>query len=223
MRYNFTTRAAIKTKYFLRQLRQNTQGVAAVEFAMIAPMMMAMLIGSIELSSALTINRRIPIIASSVADLISRTDRVDNNDLYFMTDKIARSLLEPFDFTPFTINIMSIKADINDATNTTVDWSRAYSAGDADMLTTTPDYAPGADYDMPVGLMAAGTTLIVVEVTYGYTPLVFSSESAVTKMTTTGPEATVAAYEMEHVQYVSPREHLCVSLNNTNCVTGNPF
>ena len=211
---------------FMRRLRRNNKGVAAVEFALISPLLMLMFIGTLDMTNAWTVGRRIPLIANSVADLISRTDRVTDDELYFMSDKIARALMAPYDFPPLKINIMSIRADINDVNNTTVEWSRAYSGNDGDMTTTPPDHNTGASYPMPQGIMSAGSTLIVVEVTYDYVPIIFTTQMAqiiIGSFGGGGGSATAGAYEMKHVQYVSPREHVCVSLNNTNCVTGNPF
>ena len=48
--------------------RRGSRGVAAIEFAMIVPIMSAMFIGAVEVSQAITVDRRVTQVASSTAD-----------------------------------------------------------------------------------------------------------------------------------------------------------
>lgn len=211
------SRASHKVLYFGKQLSSNVKGVAALEFAMIVPMLFMMLIGTFEFGTALTVDRRVSKISSSIADLVSRTDKVSEDQLRFMGNQIARSMLEPYDFSNAQINIFQVKADINDATNTTIDWSRSYSNGSP----ISSPYPQGSSFTMPVGLMSAGTYMVVTEVTYNYTPLIFSRSESQNLTGTQG--ASPGAYTMREIFYLSPRTKACVSLGNINCVTGNPF
>lgn len=202
---------------FVRSMAQNNKGVAAVEFAMIAPIMLMLLIGTLEMGTAYTIDRRVSAIASSVADLVAReTDTMDDAKLFVMSDKIARSLLEPYNFAPIKIHVVSVKSDPLDATNTTVHWSRSYKAGDADMTSTTSPYAPRSAFTVPVGLMAAGSYLVAVEVTYDFTPFVFGEAAA---LTATGTDAVATgAYQMKDRFYLAPRgSNPCVKFTNIPC------
>lgn len=201
----------------IQRFRENVKGVAAIEFAMIVPLLMMMLIGTLEFGTALTIDRRVSKISSSVADLVSRTDRVNDDDLVFMADKIARSILSPYDYAPTTIHFVQVKADPNNAALTTVDWGESYKNG----VAIADKYSNGDSYAMPAGLMSAGTSMIVAEVTYDYTPMIFTKADS--SLLTGEDGASPGAYQMEEKFYLSPRTKSCVSLNNTNCVTGNPF
>ena len=49
-------------------------GMAAIEFALIVPIMGVMFIGAVELSQAITVDRRVTQIASSTADLVARAE-----------------------------------------------------------------------------------------------------------------------------------------------------
>ena len=49
---------------FMRGFIKRTDGVAAVEFALIVPIMAVMFIGSVEMSQAITANRRVTMVAS---------------------------------------------------------------------------------------------------------------------------------------------------------------
>ncbi|MEL6374080.1 MAG: hypothetical protein AAFR04_08935, partial [Pseudomonadota bacterium] len=60
------------------------------------------------------------------------------------------------------------------------------------------------------GLMSKGSSVIVGEVVYNYQPFIFSYFMK-------------SSFEMNEKFYLSPRTKSCVSLNDTNCVTGQPF
>jgi Flp pilus assembly protein TadG len=50
----------------------NERGVAAVEFALILPLLLTLYLGSIEASSLFTVDRRVEVISTTLADLIAR-------------------------------------------------------------------------------------------------------------------------------------------------------
>jgi Flp pilus assembly protein TadG len=54
--------------------RRGEEGVAAVEFALIVPIMAMMMIGAIELSEAVTVDRRVSSVAGTTGDLIAQVD-----------------------------------------------------------------------------------------------------------------------------------------------------
>ena len=55
-----------------RRWTASDEGVAAVEFGLIVPIMAVMFIGAVELSQAITVDRRVTQVASSTADLVAR-------------------------------------------------------------------------------------------------------------------------------------------------------
>ncbi len=187
------------------RLSTDTGGMAAVEFAMIVPIMFFLFVGAVEFSQALTVDRRVTQSASSTADLIARAPsqglsqtQVDNEL------KIIEQLIEPYDLTALTVKIISVKAK-PDPTNPAavtyeVDWSRDNHGG-------TP-YARLAPYaDIPNGLLVAGESVIVAEAKYNYTPLIFNY-------------FIDAAFDLEEKFYLKPRNASCVHLQPINCVTG---
>ncbi|MBS0240528.1 MAG: pilus assembly protein [Proteobacteria bacterium] len=180
----------------------NDNGIAAVEFAMIVPIMFFLFAGAIEFSQALTVDRRVTQSASSTADLIARapsqgltTGDVDTSML------IVQQLMSPYDTAPLTVNVVSVIAKtVNGNLTYVVDWSRNNSGG-------TP-YAKGNTYNnIPAGLLAAGDSVIVSEANYNYTPLVFNY-------------FITSAFTMSETFYLKPRNASCVSLIPANCVTG---
>ena len=75
---------AIRAGALLRRRQADTAGIAAIEFAMIVPIMAVMFIGAVELSQAITVDRRVTQVASSDGrprgprrDQISQTEITD--------------------------------------------------------------------------------------------------------------------------------------------------
>lgn len=141
-----------------RRLHADKAGVSAIEFAFILPVMLTLFLGSVEMSTALTVNRRVVSVASSAADLTAQVKTVNCPDI---TDifNAASSILAPYSITPLRIVLSSIKAD---ATNQTkIAWSKANSGSGRSV---------GSNFAVPAGLTQAGSSVILSEVTYTYTP-----------------------------------------------------
>lgn len=188
----------------LARFRRSDGGMAAVEFAMIVPVMFFLFVGAVEFSQALTVDRRVTQSASSVADLVARVTRLDATAVDNLM-KVVEQLMSPYDVNALTVTIVSVKA-VNSGgpdPKMTVDWSRNNHK-------QTP-YARGAVYThIPKGLIAVGESVIVGEATYNYTPLIFNY-------------FIQSAFSMEERFFLKPRQTSCVSLDPINCVTGNNF
>jgi Flp pilus assembly protein TadG len=184
-----------------RRLGMDERGVAAVEFAFIVPIMATLFIGSVELSQAITVDRRVTQAAHSTADLVTRTDRLCNTDAGDMM-LVIEQLLKPYNSAPLAMSIVSVRADPDNPSTTTVDWSFSHNGG------TT--YSQGASYPLPAGMLTGGQTVVVAEARYAYTPLVFN-------------RFTGSTLSFTEKSYLKPRGRPCVSWCNTNCATGQPF
>ena len=195
-----------RARYTLRKLKRNADGIAAVEFAMIVPIMFSMFVGSIEFSQAITVDRRVTQAASATADLISRAPSEGVSTAQVDRDlTIVGQLMAPYDAAALTVNIICIKAvpvpGNPNALNYVVDWSRDNRGG-------TP-YQRGvpAPFGMPAGLLVAGESVIVGYAIYNYTPLIFHY-------------FIETAFNLEETFYLKPRNAACVHLLPINCTTG---
>ena len=77
--------------------------MAAIEFAMIVPIMAVMFIGAVELSQAITVDRRVTQIASSTADLVAqRRDTISQTEI---TDimRVGSYIMAPYSQNPLQI------------------------------------------------------------------------------------------------------------------------
>lgn len=154
---------------FLRRLGRDRRGVSAVEFALIAPAMIAFYFGLAEITQALLAERRTGHAASAIGDLVAQSSSVSNTDV---TDifKIAQTIMKPYPVTPLKMRVSSLT---NTSGTTKVDWSNA------DGMTA---YQPNAVIsDIPTGVVASGQSVIMSEVTYSYdSPVDFFMPNAVT-------------------------------------------
>jgi Flp pilus assembly protein TadG len=187
------------------RLRRETGGMAAIEFAMIVPIMFFLFVGTIEFSQALTVDRRLTQAASSTADLIARAPNSGLTAAQVDRDlKIIEQLIAPYEIERLYVVVASVIAQGTPGNPSvlmyTVDWSR-------DNLAGTP-YNRGDTYNkIPQGLLVAGESVIVSEATYNYTPLVFNY-------------FIESAFNMTERFYLKPRNSSCVHLRPINCVTG---
>ena len=102
----FLLRARLSAMSLLRDDRGN----AAIEFAIIAPLMLVMFFGTIEFSSAVAVDRKISMLTQALSDLASRYTTVNDTD---MTNfgKIGNAMLTPYSSTPLKATITEIYID----------------------------------------------------------------------------------------------------------------
>ena len=102
----FTQLARDLTKRF----RDDMRGIAAIEFALVVPLMLVMYLGTIEISAAVSINRKVSRIASTVADLVTQQTEVAKTDLKGIME-IGEALLFPYDSDKPVITIVAIDVE----------------------------------------------------------------------------------------------------------------
>ncbi len=180
---------------FARRFSRNNDGVAAVEFGLLVPLLLVMFVGTLEIGQAVGLDRRVSMATASTADLIAREKTASNASLDGVM-QIVKHLLSPYDSNNLSIGVVSVKADPSNAANTRVEWSYSFQGA------SVPSKC--APYAMPAGLLGAGASAIIVEGKYDYEPLLVSY--FLNSNMTLQDKATV-----------SPRNS-CVDYNNTNCV-----
>lgn len=150
-----------------RRLRRDKSGVAAIEFAMIVPIMVMLFFGTVEFSQALTVDRRVAQIASTMADLVAQYDTLT----YTQVDNIhvvAKSLILPYSESPLKVGVWNLKK--TGTAPPVADKGKAYT-GAVNRLGQTYSET------VPPGLLddqAAGVEVCVVmsEVEYAFTPTI---------------------------------------------------
>jgi Flp pilus assembly protein TadG len=197
MKLNVVHRLNASVAKSVRQLALAKDGVAAIEFAMVAPLMLLLFVGSVEFSQALTVDRRVTQIASSTADLVAREKSVTTADMEGIM-QIVSYLMSPYDVTPLKVTLLNVYSSMTNAGDTKVCWSYNYNGG-------VNTYADNQSYSMPAGILGTGSSAIVAEVTYDYQPLIFNM-------------FIESAFTMEEKFYLKPRLSNSVEYNTKKCL-----
>ena len=122
----------------LRALLKRTEGIAAVEFALIAPIMATLFVGSVEMSQAVTANRRVTQVGSTTGDLVARAQsNISDSDVLDMM-KVGSYLLSPFSIAGLKVNIRVVGSSATDATATKLEWMCAYDATSPSSVSCSP-------------------------------------------------------------------------------------
>jgi Flp pilus assembly protein TadG len=153
----------------LKKARSAQSGMAAVEFAMVLPAMLALVFGAIEVTNALVCKGDVTNTASTAADLIAQETKVTDADLSNVYTSL-NALLYPYPNTVTQVRITSIVDDGKGGGK--VAWSKAQNA--------TP-YSLNQAMTVPTGLITSGGSVIYAEVTYPYTsPFTYIIHSPIT-------------------------------------------
>jgi Flp pilus assembly protein TadG len=145
----------------VRNLRADTRAVAATEFAIVAPFMLLLFVGGIELGNGLAIGVKVSETAHTVADLVSRSACVTSSSLSTMLGASSVTIA-PYSAGNATVVVSEVSTDASG--NATVTWSQALNGN------PRPANQP---MTLPTALgtpSPANISLILGEVTYRYSP-----------------------------------------------------
>jgi Flp pilus assembly protein TadG len=175
-------------------LAYDGRGVAAIEFAMIVPIMLVLFFGTVEFSSAVAVNRKVTLMARTFSDLVSQNVSVSSTQLqgFFNADS---AIMTPYDSTPTKAVISELYID--PATlNARVQWSFAYGGTGATPL------GVGTLVTLPSNgaLAVSGTYLIYSQISYNFKPA--ADYGGLMSMT--------AGVNLSDVAYTRPRQSACV-------------
>ena len=153
---------ALRLKRFGRRAAHDSGGLAAVEFALIAPLMVLLYFGLAELSSAVIASRHTSHASSSLGDLVSQCSNINDTDLTNVF-AAATDIMSPLNIATMNQRVSSV--EVIDGNGTTqVQWSKI-PAGQ----TTLTAYAPNTPVTLPANLVAnQGDSVIMTETTYNF-------------------------------------------------------
>jgi Flp pilus assembly protein TadG len=172
----------------LRRFRDDAAAVAAVEFALVLPLLIGLYLGTIEAATFYSADQKVATIASTMADLVSRQkEELKESDLtnFF---KAAQNIMQPYTDTNLT-QVVSLLA-LDSAGNATVTWSKAYGTG-ATARTASSTYTLDKTSKINVLAREASGYLVVAEINYPRQPITgYIFPSSIT---------------LRHVEYYLPR------------------
>jgi len=186
------TKMWLNLRRSMLDLRKDCRGVAAIEFAMVVPLMLVLFFGTVEFSTAVAIDRKVTTMARTLSDLTSQNKSVTDTQLTNIFNA-STGVMAPYSPTPVTSKITQLYIDTNLVVH--VIWS----VGAVPHKST--EILP-----VPPALKVAGTYLIYSEVSYLYKPVI-------------GYVMAKDGIDMSDFTYTRPRQSTCVLYNATVCAT----
>ncbi len=157
-----------------RRFARDQQGVGAIEFAIIFPVLVMLYLGAFEITIGLSVSKRTARAAGSIADIITQQQSVTKSSLTDIA-KAAPAIYSPYDSSGMLVKVTAIQIDGN--SNPTVMWSWA-STGAA-------PYAKNSTVsDVPTEMKKANSFLIRSELSIPYTLFVFAPNFMPKEMST---------------------------------------
>ena len=144
----------------LRRLRRSEDGTMAVELGLVAPVLIFIAFGMIELTDAITAKRRVNLAASMIGDLMTNTpnDYVHEDDVRSVLTMGGR-VLEPYGISDTTIRVTIVTYDEDDDEYQVV-WSRERKSDGTTRKTPGTNYEEDAEF---LGVATTGTHLATGE------------------------------------------------------------
>jgi Flp pilus assembly protein TadG len=137
------------------RLGRDERGVSAVEFAMLAPVLIGFYFGMAEFCQGFMAQKRMGHVSAMVADLVAQEETVTTTNLDDIFD-IGGLIMKPFPMTGLNLRVSSVTRTAGVAR---VDWSR----GDG-----MAALAPNSTFALPDNLIVDGQSIVVSEATYDY-------------------------------------------------------
>jgi len=183
----------LRMRRLVIELRADKSGVAAVEFAMIIPMMLVLFFGTNEFASGVAVDRKVTLMARTLSDLTSQNTSVTDTQLTNFFNA-ANSMMTPYSATPVKATITELYIDPT-TLQAKVQWSKGAAARGS-----------GTTVSIPTALQIGGTYLIYSEVTYNYVPIV-------------GYVMAKTGINLSDSTFTRPRQSSCVMYGTTVCTT----
>lgn len=153
----------------LRRLVEDRRGVGAIEFAIVAPLLVVAYVGAFEVSVAVTMLRKVNRASSTVSDLLTQSQTTNKATLDTMKE-VTKTVIAPFAQDGYSLKITGIAVAADG--KATVAWSRDQSAG--------KPYATGASVTLPSTLDAKSTFIVRTELVVPHTVLLMMPSLAST-------------------------------------------
>lgn len=147
----------------LHRLGRDVRGASAVEFALIAPIILLLYVGMVQVCQAFMADKRAGHAAAIVGDMVAQNatmnpDQVDN------VLAAGGRIMRPFTDANLTVRVTSV-----DQTSGTpkVAWSRTRGS-----TTALPPLSKGTEIDIPANYEIGGGPIVLTESRYDYVPLI---------------------------------------------------
>jgi Flp pilus assembly protein TadG len=195
----------------VRGFASDNSGTAGIEFALIAPIAVVLMLGAIEYSRAVVMARRFNLITATLGDLVARDDFEDDNSMQGLKHAME-TIWSPYDKTSLVLQVVAVRKAGATATRRAPLSDYVYWPYDMSLdgtSTPTTSYARGDSYvGLPAGMLAAGGSTIIVNGKYTFKTLFGVKVPGF--VNSTSPWTSSSSH--------SPR-NLCVGWGSANCIS----
>ncbi|MBP0440559.1 pilus assembly protein [Tianweitania sediminis] len=179
-----------------RSFLHDKRGVAAIEFAFIAPILLCMYLVTMEVSQGIEANKKLGRAGSMVGDLIAQQPEITRSEVQAIM-RIGDSLLQPYNRSQPIINVTAIRISDETTPKATVAWSRKMAGG-----SFTAGLAKNATVTVPAALRTPNTFLIRVDSGLAYEPVITYTAGQKQAL---GLQAAFDGISMNETYYLRPR------------------
>lgn len=184
---------------FFRKFRlklRDERGVAAIEFALVAPILFILYFMTMEVSQAIETNKKIGRISSMVGDLVAQQTPISKDAIDGILD-IGAAIIQPYGRSRPTITIEHIRIEDKANPKAFVTWSR-----ELDGSSKRPGVAENTETTLPEELMERGRHVVRVTTRLDYRPVITWTAEQKTAL------GLVSAFDniaMSELSYLHPR------------------
>jgi Flp pilus assembly protein TadG len=194
---NLVDAVAVRGRFLARnrigRLVHDRQGVAAIEFALVVPLMLAMCLVTWELALAIDTSRKVGRAGSTIGDLIAQQPKMSLSELEGIAE-MGGGIIQPYNRSDPTIVVTALEiVEDAGAIKSNVAWSYKYGSG------TPREKDPTI---IPEKLRTPGSFIIRVDSILDYLPVI-SWEGG--KEAVLGLEASRPVYSLGETYYLRPR------------------
>ena len=143
-----------------RRFARDRRGVSAVEFAVLAPVMIGLYLGCVEISDGVSASRKVSLTAATLANLATQVTTISTSDMTNILNA-SSAIIAPYSASNLKSTLSCLKVDSTG--RVTVAWSATLN-GTA--------RATGSAITIPSALAVPSSQLLFSEVVYAYTPTV---------------------------------------------------
>lgn len=191
------------------RLASDKKGVAAIEFAIIAPILFILYFLTMETSQAIDVNKRVSRMASEAADLATQQQTLTKSQVDAILE-IGESVIQPYNRSLPTIKMTGIEITDDATPQVLVAWSRKLVNG-----TATVGDAVGTTTTVPDKLKIAGTFLVRVDANLAYKPVLTWTANQKTSLSEHNIRVWLNDIHMGETYYLRPR--LSSSIDCADC------
>lgn len=191
--------------------KSDISGTAGIEFALIVPIAMVLLLSAVEYSRAVVMARRFNLVTATMSDLIARDEYEDVASMGGL-QKAIETIWSPYDKQSLVLQVIAVRQALPTATKIApltnyVFWSYDFKIDPGTVPSKT--YTKCSAYSgLPNGMLSGGSSTIIVNADYTFKTLFGVKVPGITS----GQSAWKSS--SSH----SPR-NLCVGWGAANCIS----